>query len=405
MRTPFAAAIACGVLLGALGAPGRARADLITDWNDKACAVVAKLGPGAGGHRAMAVVQVSVYDAVSAIGAEGGKYKPYVAKITAPAGASVAAAVAAANHVALAELVPSEKASIESMYKAAIDAIPDGPSKADGIAIGEKAAAAVLARAAADGSNAPDTYRPRTTPGVYVPTPTPVFSQWPGRTPWVMTRADQFRPASPPSLTSEIWLRDYNEVKSLGAKNSAVRTAEQTAIARFWEETRPLVYHPILRPVALLPGRGVSRNAHLYAAASMAIDDALIAVFDAKYAYQFWRPVTAIRNGGGNASLAQEAGWTPFIATPLHPEYPCAHCVSSGAIAAVIEAELGATPLPVLSSSSPTADGAVRQWRSLSEFTEEVQAARIYDGVHYRNSAQVGTALGQRIGKLVAEAF
>jgi len=405
MKTPFAAAIICLGLFGALGAPSRVKADVITEWNDKACAIVAKLGPGAGGHRAMAVVQVSVYDAVSAIGADGGKYKPYIAKLDAPAGASVAAAVAAANHVTLAELVPSEKSSIDSIYQATIDRIPDGQAKLDGIAIGEKAAAAVLARAAADGSNAPDTYRPRTTPGAYVPTLTPVFSQWPGRTPWVMTRADQFRPAPPPSISSEVWLRDYNEVKSLGAKNSATRTAEQTAIARFWEETRPLVYHPVLRPVAMLPGRSVGQNAHLYAAAALAIDDALIAVFDAKYAYLFWRPITAIRNGGGNASLTQEVGWTPFITTPMHPEYPCAHCVSSGAIAVVIEAELGSTPLPILSSSSPTADGAVRQWRSLNEFMEEVQAARIYDGVHYRNSAQVGTALGQRVGKLVVEKF
>lgn len=405
MKASFAAAITGLGLLGGLGTPGPAEADVITDWNDKACAIVAKLGPGAGGHRAMAVVQVSVYDAVSAIGADGGKYKPYVARIAAPSGASVAAAVAAANHVTLVELVPSEKASIDSTYQATIDRIPDGPPKVDGIAAGEKAAAAVLARAAADGSNAPDTYRPHTTPGAYVPTLTPVFSQWPGRTPWVMTRADQFRPAPPPSLSSELWRRDYDEVKSLGGRNSAARTAEQTAIARFWEETRPLVYHPILRPVATLPGRSVTQNAHLYAAAAMAIDDALIAVFDAKYAYQFWRPITAIRNGGGNASLTPEVGWTPFITTPMHPEYPCAHCVSAGAVAAVIEAELGPASLPTLSSSSPTADDAVRQWRSLNEFTDEVQAARIYDGVHYRNSAQVGTVLGQRVGKLVAEKF
>jgi len=405
MKTPFAAAISCLGLLGVLGTPSPAKADVITDWNDKACAIVAKLGPGGPGHRAMAVVQVSVYDAVSAIGTDGGSYKPYVSKVTAPPGASVAAAVAAANRVTLAELVPSEKAVIDSAYQAIIDRIPDGQPKRDGIAIGEKAAAAVLARAAADGSNAPDTYQPRTTPGAYVPTLTPVMSQWPGRTPWVMTRADQFRPAPPPALSSELWLRDYNEVKSLGAKNSTTRTAEQTAIARFWEETRPLVYHPILRPVAMLPGRSVTQNAHLYAAATMAVDDALTAVFDAKYAYRFWRPITAIRNGGGNASLTQDVGWAPFIATPMHPEYPCAHCVSSGAIAAVIEAELGSTPLPILSSSSPTADGSVRQWKSLKEFTEEVQAARIYDGVHYRNSVEVGTALGQRVGKLVAEKF
>ena len=156
-----------------------------------------------------------------------------------------------------------------------------------------------------------------------------------------------------------------------------------------------------------MPGRTVSQNARLYAAASMAVDDALIAVFDAKYAYNFWRPVTAIRNGqmSGNSAIVAEAGWTPFINTPMHPEYPCAHCVSSGAIGAVLMAELGSTAVPKLSSTSPTLEGKVREWKSVNEFMEEVKMARIYDGVHYRNSAVVGNELGMKVGRLVMEQF
>ena len=392
------------VSLALIGVPRLAQADVITDWNDKACAIVGKVGQGTPGHRLMAIVEVSVYEAVNSI---EGRYTPYLAKVPAPAGASVVAAVAAANRTALLELMPGERAAIEEAYRSALAAIPEGAARADGIAVGEKAATAILARAAQDGTNAPDTYQPYTTPGVYVPTAIPAAHNWTKRTPWIMARADQFRPGPPPDLKSEAWAKDYNEVKMLGAKNSASRTAEQTEIARFWEETRPLIYHPVLRSVANIPGRSVSRNARLYAAASMAVDDALIAVFDAKYAYNFWRPVTAIRNGqmGGNSATVGEPGWTPFINTPMHPEYPCAHCVSSGALGAVLTAELGTAPMPKLSSSSPTADGKVHEWTSVADFMEEVKMARIYDGVHYRNSGNVGTALGMKVGALVMEKF
>jgi hypothetical protein len=132
----------------------------------------------------------------------------------------------------------------------------------------------------------------------------------------------------------------------------------------------------------------------------MAMDDALIAVFDAKYTYNFWRPVTAIRNAEGDA---RDPGWMPFIDTPMHPEYPCAHCIVSGALGAVLEAELGAGPGPKLSSASYTANGAVRNWARVSDFVDEVAQARIYDGVHYRNSTEVGTSMGKKIGALAAK--
>jgi hypothetical protein len=402
MRNSPKAGIAGLALACMLATPGLARADVITDWNDQACAIAAKVGPGSAGHRIMAIVQVSVYDAVSSIDR---RYKPYLTEFAAPAGASVEAAVAAANHAVLVDLVPGEKLATEAAYQSALSAIPDGQAKAGGISAGEKAASAILARAAADGSDAADTYQPRTTPGVYVPTTIPVFATWTRRKPWIMARPDQFRPGPPPDLASDTWVRDYNEVKALGGRNSSQRTPQQTEIARFWEETRPLIYHPLLRSVATLPGRTVAQNARLYAAGTVAIDDALIAVYDAKYTFHFWRPITAIRNGGGNKATAQETGWTPLITTPMHPEYPCAHCISLGALTAVIQAEVAGGPMPVLSTSSPTAGGVTREWKALKDLTEEVEMARIYDGVHYRNSTDVGTAMGQRIGKLVAEKF
>ena len=390
------------VALALAGTPA-ANADVITDWNDKAVAVVGKAGAAGGpfGHRMIAIVQVSVYEAVNAVAG-----KPhFLEKIAAPSGASVEAAVAAANRKALLELVPAESQAIEAAYQAALASIPEGQAKADGIIVGERAAAAICARGAKDGWNAPDAYQPHTTAGVYVPTMVPVAGSWPKRKAWMLTSSDQFRPGPPPSLTSETWTRDFNEVKEMGRKSGSKRTDEQTRIASFWEETRPLVYHPLLRQVASMPGRTVPQNARLFAAATMAADDALIAVFDAKYTYNFWRPVTAIRNAQltGNSATAAEPGWTPFINTPMHPEYPCAHCVLSGAMGAVMAQELGNTPPPKLSSTSPTLPGVTREWTSIAEFMQEVQLARIYDGVHYRNSSVVGSELGQKVGRFVHE--
>jgi hypothetical protein len=390
--------------LCAFGAASRVQADVITDWNDKACAIAGKMGPGAPGHRVMAVVQVAVFEAVNSIDP---KYMPYMEKISVPRGASVDAAVAAANRAALTELLPAEKAAIEAAYQLAMAAIPDGAAKADGVAVGEKAAAMILARAAKDGANAPDNYQPYTTPGRYVPTMIPAVPMWARRTPWILEKPSQFRPGPPPALDSETWEKDLQEVRLLGSKSSTARTAQQTDIARFWEETRPLVYYPVVRSVANMPGRSVAQNARLYAAASMAADDALIAIFDAKYAYNFWRPVTAIRNEhtAGRTKTSADLGWSPFINTPMHPEYPCAHCVLSGAMGAVLNAELAGRPAPKLSSSSPAANGMVREWTSVADFMEEVKVARIYDGVHYRNSSNVGNEVGMKVGYLVMEKF
>jgi hypothetical protein len=394
--------LALVVVIASLFAVRLAQADVVTDWNVTAgdIAVAAKLLPPPA-YRVMAMAQLAVYEAVNAITK---RYPPERVTLDAAPGASVEAAVAAANRATLLKLVPSQHAAIDSAYQTALSAIADGPAKSEGLAVGDKAAAAILALRADDGAATAESYRPHTTAGVYVPTVIPVLLLWPQRKPWVMTSADQFRPGPPPSLTSDLWVRDYNEIKALGAKNSTHRTSEQTNIARFWEDLVSLIYLPVVRSVATAPGREPTQNARLLAVAAQAIDDAFIAVFDAKYHYNFWRPITAIRNGDidGNDATEREASWLPFIDTPMHPEYPCAHCIASAAIGAVLQAEIGTGATPTLSTTSLTAPGMVRSWTKIGDFVQEVANARIYDGVHYRNSTEVGTAMGKQIGELAA---
>src|SRR2546427_3556935 len=369
MKSTLIGFLAAAMLAGALCA----HADVVTDANAKAAEIAAKHPATPPAVRTMAIVQVSVFEAVSAI---PGRYPTFRAKVTAPPGASVEAAVASATRTALLKLMPAQQAAIDADYQAALKPLTDGRAKSDGIGVGEQAAAAILASCADDGSVAPNTYQPHTTAGVYVPTMFPAVPHWGKRKPWVMASADQFRPGPPPSLTSETWRRDYAEIKALGGKNSTQRTAEQTAIAQFWEATAPVVYWPVAPSVANAPGRDVADNARLLAVAAMAMDDALIAVFDAKYHYNFWRPITAIRNGhDGSGGDTREAGWAPFIDTPMHPEYPCAHCIVSSSLGAVLAAEIGSGPSPTLSSSSITAQNAVRTWATVNDFTQEVSVA------------------------------
>lgn len=376
------------------------RADVVTDWNRTATQIAADAKLTAPpSNRAIALVQTSVYLATNAITHQ---YASNGVALSAPAGASVDAAVAAANHTVLLKLMSAQQAAIDAAYAAALAKIPEGQAKRDGIAVGEQAAAAVLASRAQDVVAPVESYRPLTQAGAYVPTTLPAVPQWPQRAPWLMREAAQFRPGPPPALSSQTWVRDYNEIKGLGGKTGSRRTAAQTDMARFWEATMPIIYYGVVRSVADQDGRDVTRNARLLMAVSQAMDDALIAVFDAKYHYNFWRPITAIRNGDldGNDATEREASWVPFIDTPLHPEYPCAHCIVSSAMGTVLKGELGTEAVPVLTTTSYTADGARREWTSVDDFAREVSEARIYDGVHFRNSTEVGVAMGRQIGTL-----
>jgi hypothetical protein len=386
-------AAAAATLVAALFAtPMHARADAVVDWNVRANEIVveSKLGtPPA--MRVMAIAQAAVHDAVTA----------------AAPGASVDAAVAAANRATLLKLLPAQQATIERAYQAALASIPSSSSKTSGIEMGEKAASAVLAARADDGAGTPAPYRPHAAAGVYVPTAAPAAPHWGLRKPWLMKSAAQFRPAAPPALGSEAWARDYNEVKRLGAKASSTRTPEQSEVAQFWEYSLPPIYHGVLRSVASMPGRTPAQNARLFAAATQALDDSLIAVFDAKYHYNFWRPITAVRNGelDGNAATEPDVAWTPFHDAPMHPEYPSGHAILAGAIAKVLEAELAGTPSYVLSTSSPSAKNAVRRWTKVADFEQEVCEARIYAGIHFRSAVEIGAAMGRQIGTLAAEKY
>jgi len=313
---------------------------------------------------------------------------------------------ATATRTALTKLMPAQQAAIEAAYQAELAKVPPGIAKERGIALGERAAAAVLALRADDGALAVDAYRPHTTPGAYVPTTIPVPPHWGKRKPWVMASGDQFRPNAPPLLGGELWARDYKEIKTLGARNSTQRSSEQTDIARFWEAAIPAIYFNAVRSIATLPGRSLTANARLMALVAVAMDDALIAIIDAKYAYGFWRPITAIRNGDidGNESTERDASWLPLIDTPMHPEYPCAHCILSAAVGTILAAEAGSGSLK-MHGTSPTAPGVTRHWSSAEDFMEEVRLARIYAGVHYRNSTEVGSSMGQNLGQSVVRRF
>jgi hypothetical protein len=343
-------------------------------------------------------VQTAVYEATNAITQQ---YPASDLKLKSKPEASVEAAIAAANRATLTALVPTQRTAIDTAYRQALATIPDDIARSDGLAIDEKAAAGILSQRAQDGADAGESYRPHTSPGVYVPTVIPEAPHWLQIKPWLMDNPAQFRPGPPPQLESELWARDYNEVKALGGKHSQ-RTTAQTEIARFWEEVMPPIYHGVMRSVAEAPGREITRNARLFAAATQASTDALIAVFDAKYHNGFWRPVTAIRNGDldGNSATERDPSWVPFIDTPMHPEYPCAHCIVAGAVGTVLKAEIGADPVPPLATTSRAAGGVMRSWKNIDEVIQEVANARIYDGVHYRNSGEVGTAMGRRIAEL-----
>lgn len=395
----FPASLVLAASLVATALP--ARADIVTDWNTRTSEIITEARMGTPpAVRVVAMVQTATYGAVNSITQ---RYPDATGKAPrAPQTASVEAAVAAAHRTTLLKLLPAQQASIDAAYQATLAKIADGPAKTAGIAAGEQAAQTVLDQRLADGANTPDIYRPHTTAGMYVPTATPAVTSWPKRKTWLMTAPDQFRPTAPPTLVSETWTRDLNEVKEIGGRTSTRRTPEQTEVARFWDYSLPAIYFGVVRSVADQPNREVTRNALLYATVAQAMDDGLIAVMDAKYTYNYWRPVTAIRNADidGNDATARDAGWSPLIDTPMHPEYPSAHSVLAAAVATILKAEIGRNPMPTLSTTSPTAKGAARQWTRFDDFTQEVANARIWGGIHFRTATEIGTTMGRRVGEI-----
>jgi len=389
-------AVACG-LVSMMAHTGSCRADTITDWDTKATAAASA---AALGEREVAIVDLAMFDAVNSIER---RFQPYLEQLptTEPTSADAAAASAAAT--ALAGLHPETAAGFKAAlaeYLAHLNAPPE--ALANGARLGEAVALKILEARANDGATAVDSYRPKTKPGQYVPTAVMVCSTWPAMRPFALASPSQFRPGPPPSLKSRQWAADYNEIKELGGKTSKRRSAQQTETARFWLMTGPQAYHPLARQLVLERHLSLIDSARFMALFAITLTDAYIAVFDAKYHYEFWRPVTAIRNADldDNPDTVGDATWQPIDNTPMHPEYPCAHCILSGAARVVLES-LG-RPMPELSLESPTAPGVTHHWSNLDDFTTEVANARIWAGFHYRFSTRVGTGLGRQVGEYVA---
>lgn len=377
-----------------------ARADIVAEWAE-ATTEIADEGPDT--IRTMALAQNAVYEAVNAITV---RYPHEHVDLGPAQDASIDAAVAAASRAVLLQEAPALKDTIEAAYQRALTAIAESEARTRGIGIGERAAADVLAKHSHD-LDALEPYRPVTSPGVYVPTTIPTGFSLGQHRPWFMQSPAQFRPGPPPALKSALWARDYNEIKAVGSATSTVRTAEQTEIARFWATALPDIHIGLVRSVAIAPGREVTRNARLYAAVTAALNETETSVFEAKYHYLFWRPITAIRNGDrdDNPATERDADWAPLIVTPMQPEYPCAHCMLAASVATVLRADAGGTSTLDLSTTSNTARGVTRRWTSTDALVQEVSMARIWGGVHYRTSTEVGNRMGEQVGELVAKAY
>lgn len=402
MNAVYRSGLAAFALIG-LSSP--ALADVITDWNDRAVAfVVARnLGPPPA-ERILAMTHLAMFDAVNSIDRT---YRPYLVQLEATPTASKDAAAAVAAGTVLAGVSPPTQGEVKAMLEKYLAAIPDGPAKQEGMKLGEAIGSKILEARANDGARGADAYRPRTTPGIYVPTASTWAPQWPGVKPFALTSAAQFRPAPPIAMTSAQWATDYNEIKELGGRTSAKRSAKQTEDARFWLAVDGRVYYPVVAKVASASKLSTIDCARLFALAAMARADALIAVFDAKYHYEFWRPVTAIRNGDldGNDKTERDATWQPIDVTPMHPEYPCAHCIASASLAGVVEKVSGSADVPVVAITSPTLPGVEHRWTNLRTFSQEVSEARIWAGFHYRFSTVVGEEMGRKIADYVVGNF
>jgi hypothetical protein len=391
---PFLRALVLGAAL--LAAPLHSFADVVMDWNDIAFKAVttARQSPPMS-VRSMAVVHTAMFDAMNAVQP---RYRPFRFDGTAPAGASADVAAAVAAHTALAKLFPEQRAGFDDALATALARAPQGPARDGGAGVGKAVAESLLAWCAEDRVSAPTQYRPVTQPGVYVMTTLPAGDDFGASRPWLLKSPDQFRPAPPPALNSELWARDYNEIRAVGARTGSTRAPEQTQVAQFWVVTGAPAFNGIIRQAVAKKQLDPLASARLMSLTYMAFNDALVAVFDAKYAYHFWRPITAVRNGDmhGNAAIKRDPGWMPLVDAPAHPEYPCAHCISSASVVTVLQSQLG-DDIAGLTMVSPTLPGVTRKWDRLSDVAREVSDARIWSGVHYRNSAEVGARMGKQV--------
>jgi hypothetical protein len=385
-----------------LAAP--ARADVVTDWNVTANELMTAATTGNNPRlRTLAMMHVAMSDAINTV---QGRYMRVVATMPAAPGASAEAAATAAARKILIELYPKQKAKIDEAYAASLKAIPDGTAKSEGIALGEQVAAAVQDLCAKDGTDAPDTYRPLTSPGVYVPTANPVFPEYASATPWLLKKADHFRPGPPPALSSPIWARDYNEVKSLGGVKSTARTPEQTEAVKFWGNANfGPSWQAAARHLSAAKELGLAETARVFALLNMSLANNYVVNWDAKYTYNFWRPVTAIRNGDvdGNDATERDPGWTSLNMTPMHPEYPSQATINATVAAAILESVFGPVTAIPLTVTDVADAKRTRHFNSIADMVEEQKNVRIWGGVHYRSAIETGADMGRKVAAYMIE--
>jgi hypothetical protein len=394
-------------LLAAVAFANNARADVVTDWN-----VIATTNAPAAGNNAIqqsriyAMTHAAIHDALNAIDR---RYKPYALDMYGNPGASPAAAVAAAAHDVLLHELPTRQSVLDAAYAASLSAIPDGAAKTDGIAIGQQAAAAIIALRSSDGSSAIVPYTPGIGPGVWQPTP-PAFLAallpgWGSVTPFTLRIGSQFRPDPPElfDLTSQQYTRDFNEVESIGDVNSSTRTAEQSQIAMFWYEGSPNGWNRIARNVSAQQGLDLWQNARLFGLINFAMADGFIAGFDAKYAYDFWRPVTAIRAGDtdGNDQTLGDPTWSSFLVAPNIPDYPSTHSVLGAAAAEVLTSffDNDDDEIAFTTTSGNPFPGITRSFTSFSQAAQENADSRVYAGIHFRRTCTDGLRQGKKVGR------
>jgi hypothetical protein len=394
-RRGFLAGAAGSALALAGAAPSSAASsstDAVFTWYDLTTSVVAAaaLPPQVGNSRTWAVAWIAAARAVRDVGGS-------------PAGQ--VAALASAVHDALLAQVPAQGGALDAALTATLGTLPDGRPRRRGVAIGARAAREVLAERAGDGLDVAHVNIPWTppppAPGIWQPTPPafgPAIQAGEGRaTPFLLGRPDRFRLGPPPGLDDPEYLASLAEVTAYGSADSTVRDAEQTGIGEFWAQplpTPPAGYTGVLR-AALLGAPGLSEQVRLVAAFHAITADAQIAVYDTKYTYLRWRPVTAIRAGHG--ALAPDPGWTPVIVTPSHPEYASGHATFAGAAERVLTALVGPRARQPFALTSPTAPGLVLTYRAWRELTGDSVNARVWTGVHFRFSDERGARLGRTV--------
>ena len=337
--------------------------------------------------------------------------------------ASAPAAVAtAARDVLLAEN-PTQAAAIESAYAMSLAAIPPGPAKDAGLAIGHAAAAAIQNQRSSDGSSTADIpYTPGTAPGEWRPTPNPfpanppppspgfaraTLPGWGNVVPFTLNDGAQFRPDGPPELTSDVYAQDYNEVQDIGEQQSVVRTLEQSEIARFWYQGFGPGWNRIARIMAQQRTLDMWDTARLLALVNVAMADGFIAGWNTRYVFNFWRPVTAIREGDtdGNPNTVADANWNSYLNTPAIPDYPSTHSVLGGAASEVLERFFGADDIAFTTTSGAPFAGITRSFTSFSQAAEENASSRVYAGIHFRTACNDGIKLGRKIGKFAFKHF